>query len=314
MANPNTVPQVSIVIPAYNHGAYLARAIESVLAQNYRNLELIVLDDGSTDDTPKVLARYGDRFHWETHVNMGQAATLNKGWRMACGEILGYLSADDWLLPGAVARMATALLARPGALVAYCDFQLVDPRGKPIRRVRAAQFSLEAMLLDLACPPGPGALFRRSAFERAGGWNPELRLMADFDFWLRLARYGEFIHVPEPLAAWRVHPSSQSFAAVSEERAGEPVRIIQAFFNFPALEPHVAALARRSLARAYLVCGQFHARSSRYQAAARSVIAACKAHPLVLLKPATWRLIANALISQPAHRLLWAARTRRKVR
>lgn len=314
MAAANTVPPVSIVIPAYNHGAYLAAAIESVLAQDYPDLELIVLDDGSTDNTREVLSRYGDRFHWETQVNMGQAATLNKGWRMARGEILGYLSADDWLLPGAIRRTVQALLARSDALVAYCDFELADPRGAAIRRVRAADFSLEAMLLDLACPPGPGALFRRIAFERAGGWNPEFRLMGDFDFWLRLARHGTFMHVPETLAAWRVHPSSQSFAVVSEERAAEPVRIVRAFFDLPGLEPRLTRLARRSLARAYLVSGQFHARSSRYRAAARSVYAACRAYPLALLKPASWRLVLNALFSQPVHRLLWAARSLRKVR
>ena len=93
---------VSIVIPAYNHGRYLAEAIDSVLEQDYSNIELIVLNDGSTDSTGMVLDRYGDKFFWQTQENIGQAKTLNKGWSIAKGDILSYLSADDVLEKDAV--------------------------------------------------------------------------------------------------------------------------------------------------------------------------------------------------------------------
>ena len=99
---PLLPPLVSIVIPAYNHATYLDEAIQSILKQDYPNIELIVLDDGSTDNTRAVLAKYAGMFHWETHKNMGQANTLNKGWQMSKGEVLSYLSADDVLLPHAV--------------------------------------------------------------------------------------------------------------------------------------------------------------------------------------------------------------------
>jgi glycosyltransferase involved in cell wall biosynthesis len=91
----NNTPLVSIVVPAYNHADYLKECIESILAQDYPRVELIVLNDGSTDMTPAILLAYGDRFRWENQANMGQSATLNKGWAMASGDILAYLSADD---------------------------------------------------------------------------------------------------------------------------------------------------------------------------------------------------------------------------
>ena len=103
-------PLVSIVIPCYNQGHYLRQAIDSALSQDYPGIELIVLDDGSTDGTQALLASYPDRFYRESHANMGQAGTLNKGWRMSKGEILSYLSADDFLLPGAVRRSVEALV------------------------------------------------------------------------------------------------------------------------------------------------------------------------------------------------------------
>lgn len=302
LSTPET--SVSIVIPAYNHAGYLAQAIESLLAQETVP-EIIVLDDGSTDHTRQVLARYEGRIRWESQANIGQAATLNKGWAMASGELLGYLSADDFLYPDAIRKSVAALAAAPDAVVCYCDFDLVDPAGQRTRRVTRQAFSLPRMLTTLDCPPGPGALFRRNAFEAAGGWNPALRQIPDFDFWLRLARHGRFIHIPEVLAAWRVHPGSQSFATAGTERAEESVRVISDFFAAPGLDLTIAALRPRSLARAHLYCAQLHARAGRYPAAFSNIREAQRHFPGTLLQPDTWRSIANGLFSRPAHRLSW---------
>lgn len=304
----DTAPLVSIVIPAYNHAGYLARAIDSVLAQTYPNVELIVLDDGSTDSTRAVLESYAGKFMWESQQNMGQAATLNKGWQLATGTLLGYLSADDYLREDAIARSVAALTADSSAVVSYCDFDLVDPLGRVVRRVQAAEFSLAAMLTRFECPPGPGAVFRRGAFETAGGWNPALKRMPDFDFWLKLARLGNFTHIREPLAAWRVHEGSQSFAAINPERATEPITIIESFFAAPRLAPDVLRMFALSHAQAHLVSAQLHARSGRYVAALRTFQRACSLAPSVLLRATTWRLVFNALFNQIAHKLLWTTR------
>jgi glycosyltransferase involved in cell wall biosynthesis len=304
----DTRPLVSIVVPAYNHARYLGRAIDSIIAQDYPDVELIVLDDGSTDHTRVVLTKYADKFYWETHANVGQAATLNKGWRMSKGLLLGYLSADDFLRPDAVSTSVAALQTEPEAVVVYCDFELVDPAGKVIRRVNAADFSMTAMLMRFACPPGPGAIFRRSAFERAGGWNPDFRRMPDFDFWLRLARYGHFVHVRQPLAAWRVHEASQSFAPVDDRRAAEPVTIIKSFFAAPGVSTELLTLKISALAQAHLVSAQLHMRSGRVKEAAKNFTAAWRMSPRIMLMAATWRLIFNSLFNRTAHRVLWTAR------
>src|ERR1035438_3997655 len=136
-----TAPLVSIVIPAYNYSGYLREAIESVLAQTYRNIELIVIDDGSTDDTRRVLEGYGDRFYWESQENMGQSRTLNKGWGMAKGEILAYLSADDALMPHAVAKSVECLQQNPDAVLSYCNTNFIDLRSRVIRGVTAPEYS-----------------------------------------------------------------------------------------------------------------------------------------------------------------------------
>jgi glycosyltransferase involved in cell wall biosynthesis len=129
-------PLVSVVVPAYNQADYLAAAIESVLSQDYPAVELIVLNDGSTDATREVLQHYAGRFYFESHTNIGQAATLNKGWRMAKGGILSYLAADDTLAPHAVSASVRALLAHPDVVMTYGDFNLIDPSSRFIRRVQ----------------------------------------------------------------------------------------------------------------------------------------------------------------------------------
>src|SRR5436190_11609912 len=111
MSRPNP-PSVSIVLATHNRPDWLRLAIDSVLAQDYPDLELLVMDDGSTDRTPELLKQYArrnpsERFRFERHDNTGQARTLNRGWRIARGELLGYLSDDDLLAPGAVDRLVT---------------------------------------------------------------------------------------------------------------------------------------------------------------------------------------------------------------
>ena len=190
-------PLVSIVIPSYNHGRYLEATIESVLAQDYPRVELIVIDDGSTDDSREILGRYGGRFHWESQPNRGQVATLNRAWLMSRGEILAWIGADDLLLPHAASTSVRHLEANADAVLTYCDFDLIDGNSMFIRRVKAAEFNYRDMVVKQACPPGPGAFFRRSAFEAVGPWDDTLRIMLDYDYWLRLGLRGRFVRIPE---------------------------------------------------------------------------------------------------------------------
>ena len=139
-------PVVSIVIPAYNLARYLGETIESILNQDYPNIELIVLDDGSTDDTRRVLEKYAGRIYMESQLNMGQVNTLNKGWRMSKGDILGFISADDTLLPGAVGKAVACLAANSDAVLTYCDFNLIDANSRIIRRVTTPELSFADML------------------------------------------------------------------------------------------------------------------------------------------------------------------------
>jgi len=301
-------PLVSIVIPAYNHAFYLDEAIRSVLGQDYKNIELIVLDDGSTDHSRTVLEKYTGKFHWETQTNMGQANTLNKGWQMSRGDILGYLSADDALMPQAVSKSVDYLEQYHDAVLTYCDFNLVDPNSAVIRRVNAPEVSYADMVVRVVCPPGPGAFFRRSAFDAVGPWDASLGQMPDYDYWLRVGLQGRFIRIPEVLAAFRVHDASQTFSPASEKRAEEPVLIISRLFESGQLPSDVAQLKDTALANAGLVSAQLHFRAGRYGAGLACLRRSFSLAPNNLLSPRTLRVLANALFNRIGHKFLWTIR------
>jgi len=293
---------VSIVIPAYNHAGYLAEAIDSVLAQDYPNIELIVLDDGSTDETSDVLKRYGDAFRWETHTNMGQANTLNKGWNMARGEVLSYLSADDALFPDAVSRSLAFL--QDDVVLTYCDFNLFDPASKVIRKVSAPDFNYAEMFGQLVCHPGPGVFFTKAAFLAAGGWNSSFRQMPDYDYWLRLGRHGRFVRVPELLASFRVHEASQTFAVADEVKASEPVRIITGFIEAQPLPAALQGLEGEALSSAWIASAQLHIRAGRFGLGYSALRNAFRLNPRNFVAPRTLKVLFHSFFNRTLHRIV----------
>jgi len=301
----NSDPLVSIVIPVFNQAGFIKRAIDSVLNQVCSfEVELIVIDDGSTDSVKNILFSYGDKIIWESRTNHGQAATLNYGWSKSRAEIIGYLSADDMLRPSAIDKLVNILVSNKSAVVAYGDFETVDALDNRIRYIHTADFSLREMLTHFECPPGPGALFRRKAFIKAGGWDTNLHRMPDFEFWLRMALQGDFVRIPEPLAMWRVHEGSQAFSSISVQRANEPILIIKNFFERTLAPSELVKLKSEAYASAFLVSAQLHARSKRYVIALSRFSNALKYNPITILSLRTWHIVLNALFQQPAHRLL----------
>ena len=294
-------PLVSIVIPTYNRAAYLGEAIESVLAQDYAPIELIVIDDGSTDDTQAVLKRYAGRCLCEVQENQGQSRTLNRGWQLARGEIVGYLGDDDCLRPGAVAALVRALMADRDAVMAYGDYSLIDSASRVIRQIVFRPRPYVEMVRDLRVMPGPGALHRRAALMAAGPWDPEFRLTPDLDFYLRLGLLGRFVHVPGELAAFRVHESSATFRPADPQVVEEPLRVARRFFARGDLPPEIRAAERSASAYAALMLARGHMRAHRFGAAARSLrlalqLRVARAVPVVWLPPDVQRRRQSSLL------------------
>lgn len=292
------LPLVSIVTPTYNQAAYLSATIESVLAQDYPNLEYIVLDDGSTDNTPDVLKKYDGRIRHERQENMGQANTLNRGWSMASGSLIGYLSSDDLLEPNAFTKLVKALTARPDASVVYCDFTLIDAQGRRFRTVNTEEFDEVRLCVDLVCQPGPGALFRREVFDRTGGWAGHLRQVPDFEFWLRASKFGPFVRVPEVLAHYRVHDGSASFRPTTVERSMEIVKVMAEYWGL-----QTGQNVDRSLAMAHLVAAKNHAQSGRFTYLIKNWWKAINYDAVISLSPQAWGRLCSGLFRRAVFRI-----------
>jgi glycosyltransferase involved in cell wall biosynthesis len=196
-------PLVSIIVLCHNYGRFLREAVDSALAQTYPNCEVLVLDDGSTDDSLEVARSYGDAVRVFTHPNMGVERTSNRGVAEARGEYTSFLSADDVFEPTYVEELHDALMAVPEASYAYCRSQMF---GADDRVLRAFPFS--AYLLALRTNyVNASALTRRADYLAVGGMGDVGEItMEDWDLWLRMIEHGKRgTFVWKPLLRWRRH-------------------------------------------------------------------------------------------------------------
>lgn len=212
----SSLPLVSIVTPSYNYAPFLVECIESVLAQDYPRIEYIVMDGGSTDETPAILRRYQDRIATISSApDLGQSHAISRGLEGASGEIFAFLNADDAYLPGAVSAAVGALLAHPKAGVVYGNAFHVAEDGTSVAAYPTRDFDREALKRSCyICQPA--AFITRAAFERAGGMDPSLHYVLDYDLLIRLAAENDFLRIDSYLAKSRVHRGSKS---VSDRRA-----------------------------------------------------------------------------------------------
>ena len=293
-------PLVSIITPAYNRADYLAETIDSVLEQDYPRIEYIVLDDGSTDNTREVLSKYAGRIIWESHPNMGETRTVNKGIEMAHGEIVAIVNSDDPLLPGAVRIAAEFLRNRPEVLVAYPDWDYIDGASQVVQHVQVPEYDYSHMLRRHHCIVGPGAFVRKEVFELIGGRDPEFRYVADFDFWLRAGLHGTFARISKTLATFRVHPTSASIACQGEAMAAEHVRLVKKLFRSPAMPQEATALRREAFAWAHYVAGA--SCGSNHKAARRHYLLAMYYYPRGVFEE--WKSVVSLVLPRPLFRPL----------
>jgi len=204
-------PVVSVIIPCYNQGRYLADAIDSVLGQTYSRTEVVVVDDGSTDCTSEVAMRYRDRLHYLHQRNAGPSAARNSGLLASQGELVLFLDADDYLWPDVLERHVEAARRTPSASVFVGAWQEVDQEGHaltPICQHTVPEDVFHTLVAEsryhVHC-----AVIRRVLFSQVGLWDVELAASTDWDLFMRFAAAGsEFCAVPGAVSVYRRHPGS----------------------------------------------------------------------------------------------------------
>jgi len=223
-------PLVSVVTPSFNQGPFLRRTIDSVLGQSYPNIEYLVIDGGSTDESVGILRSYGTRIRWVSERDRGQAHAINKGFDQSRGEIRAYLNSDDVLLPGTIERVVDQFARHPHWDMVYGRAHYIDEQDQGIGSYQTADYSFPRLMQD-CCVCQPAAFWRTRIARRVGPFDERLHYAMDYDYWIRIDRAGGRIqHLPEVLAYSRLYPGTKTLSArrkiyreifrVCQERAG----------------------------------------------------------------------------------------------
>lgn len=208
------MPRVSVITPVYNHERFIAECVESILAQTYNDFEIIVVDDGSTDRTPEILATYKDRITVIRQPNAGGAAALNTALKQARGEYIAWLSSDDVFTPTKLQEQVDFLDNNARFSLVYTDFYYNDTQGSILAKVRAPYFNEKKSFLYHMLVAnfinGSTVMFKRTCIDSVGPFDATMRFHADGDLWFRMLKYFEFGHISKPLLKYRWHASNLS--------------------------------------------------------------------------------------------------------
>lgn len=248
--NEDSQPLVSIVTPSFNAMPFLREAIESVLTQDYVPIEHIVIDGGSKDSTVDLL-RTHPRVVWVSEPDDGQADALNKGFRMARGEIIGWLNADDTYTRGAVSAAVRCLAANPDVNLVYSDCNRLDAEGKPLAKYKTQPYSLKALVFSHGLIHTPAVFWRRSLFDAVGYLDERYHYSLDNEFWLRACPVANPRYVDHTLANFHRRTGSKT-ASTEAEFVPEMVEIYERILRE---EPY--ALALSAAEKRYLL-GRLH--------------------------------------------------------
>jgi glycosyltransferase involved in cell wall biosynthesis len=202
-------PLVSVIIPTYNRAKYIAETIESVLAQTYPNIEVIVIDDGSTDNTREVIVKYAPAVQYMWQENAERGASRNQGLRLATGEFIAFLDSDDLWLSGKLERDVEFLLANPDVGLVYTDIIQIDANGndKGLRKLGGCSGNVTQKLLRSNFVFMAGHLARTSLIREIGGFREERELSGseDWEMWVRLSTITQFAYLPDATGKTRTH-------------------------------------------------------------------------------------------------------------
>lgn len=216
------LPKISLITPTLNQGKFIRDTIQSVLSQNYPNLEYIVIDGGSTDNTVDILKSYGNKLIWISEKDKGQSDAINKGLKIATGEIISYLNSDDYLQPGVLTKIGTFFANNTEAFWVTGKCYTVDGMGKEVRKlitlyknIFLKYFRFRNIFYIVQFISQPSTFWRRNLLEQIGLFDTKLSYDMDYDYWLRIWQKNKLYFLDEYLSSYRLHRASK--AVISPE-------------------------------------------------------------------------------------------------
>jgi glycosyltransferase involved in cell wall biosynthesis len=217
-----TLPKITIITPSFNQGNFIDQTIRSILEQGYPNLEYIVIDGGSSDQTMEILRQYKNRLIWYSEKDRGQSHALNKGQSLATGEIIGFINSDDYLEPGALFKVGDFFTTHPEANWLTGKCRTVNVRGREIRKFVThyknllLMFNSYKLLLITDYISQPATFWRKKIPEDIGGFDESLHYTMDYDYWLRMSQQAKLFKHKDYLACFRIHSLSKNGSSTNK--------------------------------------------------------------------------------------------------
>jgi len=235
------MPRVSVVITSYNRAKFLPECLESVLSQTFRDFEVLVIDDGSTDNTPDLMRSYGPPVRYIRQMNQGLPAARNRGIELACGEYIAFLDSDDAFMPYALQMGVEIFDKYPGVGLSYGQMYVINHKGNlmglrtPYRPkgsfVRSGKEEIKGLIMGNYIT-GSATMVRSRCFEAVGLFDNTFRQGSeDFEMWIRLAKKHDVAYIDKPLAKYRIHAQSMSARRDPEEVQWTHTLILESVFN-----------------------------------------------------------------------------------
>jgi len=247
---------VSIIIPVYNSEQYITECIDSVLNQSYQNFEIIVVDDGSTDDTSSIITQYNnDKITLYHQQNSGSGAARNHGVKKASGAWIAFIDADDIWLPDKLHKQLTNCSDKAWSHTDLYFHGDIYPRHTKTTELTSKYSGhiLEHLLVENSIGTS-SVIINKKVFEELGGFNTDLRALQDWDLWLRVAKKYEICYVNEPLVYYRVH--SKSVSRNVRKTLPYHLNLIDFAFSNQGPAGHLKGLKKEALSRSYQICSQ----------------------------------------------------------
>jgi glycosyltransferase involved in cell wall biosynthesis len=216
------MPKVSVIVPVYNHEKYIAECVESVLNQTYRDFEVVVVDDGSTDRTSEILKRFKDKIRYIWQVNKGGAAALNTAIKNSKGEYIAWVSSDDIFMPAKLEEQIRYFDSNPDVDLTYTDFYIIDGKGEIKQEICSPYYEdKRTFIYNLLIGNfinGSSVMFKRNCIDKVGYFDEEMKYHADGNMWFRMLKHFKFGHIPKLLLKYRWHESNLSHHSKNMKR------------------------------------------------------------------------------------------------
>ncbi|MFA5291485.1 MAG: glycosyltransferase [Phycisphaerae bacterium] len=285
-------PNISICIPTYNREHLLKETLDSVFAQTYKDFEVVIVDDGSTDGTKEMLRKggYNVRYHWQK--NAGDAAARNKLIELAEGRYISFLDSDDLLFPDALEQMTAAIPKGVEDIVVYGPYAAIDEKGDILHRRKKKLYSgrITERLFENILIHSCGSLFPKKILVEAGGFNTSLHVCSDYDLWLKLSLKYDFIPVNKPVFKRRRHSGNLSKASFTNRNTEYKV-LENFYYNGGGINAVPRRLAMRRLSKEQYRAARSAIRESIQQTACDLLKSSLKRH--FNLKTLFWLLVAE---------------------